>query len=292
MRHQSELLRFRGQGDKTLYNPTVPFLCRGKQWIAARVESLDSETDSQTRFFADQDGCYVLDPTMPSFDLQDPTICMIDGKYVLAGVRVFQQEGGLGWQTDFFMGKDIASLEYFASGPRWMKDIRLVDLGDAVGVFTHPHGGAYGLGQIGYFELDHVTDLSNLDQQHFADATLLKGIFSDGQWGGVSQAIRLTDEKIGVIGHIAHKSDLDGMVRKHYRAMSLVFDRKRHVFSHKQILAQRSDFPGSPAKASPILDDVVFPAGIAFQEDECWLYAGLSDYCCGRIRIRNPFQDE
>ncbi|HEB83921.1 MAG TPA: DUF1861 family protein, partial [Bacteroidetes bacterium] len=136
-----EILRFTGPDVEgvDVYNPTAPFMDRGRLTLAARVESHDSETDSRVMFFVERRGAWTRDTDTPVFPLQDPFICRVGDEWVTGGVRF--PVGNNSWRTDFYRGPDLLHLEHFASGPLGMKDIRPVELEDGrIGVFTRPQG--------------------------------------------------------------------------------------------------------------------------------------------------------
>lgn len=278
----SQILSIKGLNKKTAYNPTIPFKHNGKEYIGLRVESLSSEIDSRIMFACRENDSWKVNSS-PSFNLQDPALMQIAGNLLLAGVYVEKFRKGLRWKTDFYYGSSIDTLEKIASGPWGMKDIRLVDLKDRIGVFTRPQRKKFRKGKIGYLEIGSLDELASVD---WYSAKILNRLFDRKSWGGVNQALRLSDSKIGVIGHTAY-ADKKG---KHYSAMSFVFDVNTLKYSDYKIIATRSDFPSSISKRSPELDDVVFPSGVVGVKNKFVdLYVGISDYCCGKIRIRNPF---
>lgn len=278
----SQILSIKGKGNKIVYNPTVPFQHKGKEYIGLRVESLGSELDSRIMFAHKQANIWVID-SLPSLHLQDPALMQIGNNLLLAGVHVQKARKGLRCKTDFYYGTTIDSMEKIASGPWGMKDIRLVDLEDRLGVFTRPQKGRWGKGKIGYLEIGSLDELSETD---WYSAKILEGLFNKNSWGGVDQVLKLSCNKLGIIGHVAYADKLG----KHYSAMSFVFDINTRTYSDYKIIAKRSDFPSSPAKRSPELDDILFPAGITNVKNKYVdLYTGLSDYCCGKMRIMNPF---
>ena len=244
----SQILSIIGLNKKTAYNPTVPFKHKGKEYIGLRVESINSELDSRIMFAFKNKDEWVIESS--SFALQDPAIMHIAGKLLLAGVYVEKFRKGLRWKTDFYYGADISNMEKIASGPWGMKDIRLVEMDNKIGVFTRPQNRQFRKGKIGYLEINSLDELANLD---WHSATLLEGLFDSKSWGGVNQALRLSDSKIGVIGHEAY-ADKKG---KHYSAMSFVFDVNTKEYSDYKIIAKRSDFPLSLSKRSPELDDIL-----------------------------------
>jgi len=280
-------LHFKGESieGKDVYNPTAPFIDKNVKYIAARVESRDSETDSKVMFFKNgNNDVWDLDSGLPTFDLQDPFITRINDKLVFGGVKTFYKENSLYWKTVFYRGADISSLEQFAESPTGMKDIRLVELPDGkIGIFTRLQRGEYGLGKIGFKTINALEDLALTD---FYDAHILE-IFSEGQWGGANELHHIGNGTIGVLGHLAYFSQ--DKKRKHYSAITFTFDYHTLKASDMKLIARRSDFPKGPSKRFPELEDVVFPGGLIIQPDYAELYVGLSDTQAGKIRIPYPF---
>ena len=284
---ESKILQIRNVNGKTAYNPTTPFKDEGASYMGVRVESLDSELDTKT-YFAHKlrDESWEINDSLSPLPLQDPACMKINDELYIAGVKVRDTINGVLWNQEFYRGDSIKNLEHFASGPEGMKDIRLVDLGDRVGVFTRPKGKIGGLGKIGYLEIGKIDELQELSETDWYNAPSINGLFEDGTWGGVNQALRLHDGTIGVIGHKAHKTEFDGVLQKHYYAISFIFNPVTKIVSSFRTIAERKDFPESPSKRSPELSDIIFPAGI---DKEFNLYSGLSDYCIGVKKIKNPF---
>lgn len=291
---ESAILSFEGQGGKTVYNPTAPFKYNGRSYMGVRVESLESELDSKTMFAYKQSKSWMIDTSLPSLPLQDPSLIQLGNSVLLVGVHVEDGRANLIGRTDFYYGPEIDRLEHIASGPWDIKGIRLIDLGDRLGVFTRPQLGEWGKGKIGYLEICSLDELKGMSETDWHSAKILEGLFNKDEWGGVNQVVKLSEDMFGIIGHVAHAAHdtgANGELRKHYYAMSFVFNISTKTYSDYKIIAQRSDFPPSQSKRSPELDDILFPAGIANVKNShnVDLYAGISDYCCGKIRIPNPF---
>ena len=88
----------------------------------------------------------------------DPFWAEIKGELVFGGVEVFPHPtipGAPGWRTNFYRGPSPDKLEYFASGPDGMKDIRLIELPNE-SVCSPPAGRSRGRGTIGYVEIDEL----------------------------------------------------------------------------------------------------------------------------------------
>jgi len=287
---ESKILSFVNKKGKIVYNPTVPFEYQGKKYIGVRVESLDSELDSQTFFACERDenaNLWEIDYSLDSLPLQDPSYVKINGKIFISGVRVQREEGGIKWKQEIYIGDSIKNLEYFTSGPEGMKDIHLVNLKGKVGVFTRPQGKVWGKGKIGYLEVGNIDELRTFSEEDWYNAKIIEGLFDGDYWGGVNQAIKLSEEEVGVIGHIAHQTiNRENELEKHYYGMAFRFNPGKWFQSKFKIIAKRNDFPPSPSKRSPELNDVIFLAGIDNTDN---LYCGLSDFCNGRKKTVNLF---
>jgi len=284
----SKILKFEGVGNRDVYNPTAPFLDCGITYIAARTESRDIETDSQSVFFRErEDGVWYPEDDLPAFPLQDPFICRIKEELVFGGVRF--PVGNKSWRTDFYRGKNISSLKKFSEGPIGMKDIRLIELpGGGIGVFTRPMGKIGGRGTIGFMTVDTLDSLVDADLMM---ANLIHGQFTGEQWGGVNAVYVLSKNELGALGHFAHFTQgKNGRLIKHYYAMVFKFDFLKRKAAPLKIIAKRKDFPPGESKRTPELDDVVISGGFVFLDNEnVEFYAGLSDTQVGKMVMRNPF---
>jgi len=283
---RGERLRFGGVGNRDVYNITAPFTDRGEPVIAGRVEPRDSE-DSEVMFFREQGGVWHPRRGDPVFPLQDPFFSRIHGELVVGGVETFPdpaKPGMVNWRTRFYRGRDVRTLEPFASGPDGMKDIRLVELSDGrIGVFTRPQGEVGGRGIIGYTE---IGSLDELTADAILSAKLLTEQFHPDEWGGVNEAHLLANGLIGVLGHIAH---YDAQMNKHYYPMVFAYDPRTHTASAMEIIAVREDFPPGPAK-HPRLANVLFSGGLVRKGNGlAELYVGVSDAEAHRIVLPDPF---
>ncbi len=282
---KSEKLIFNGVTKQDVYNIAAPLL-EGEEWIIpARVEPRSSE-NSQVMFFRQHEDKWMLATDLPQFNLQDPFWTHIHDELVFGGVEIFPHPmitDALSWRTKFYRGANLSNLEYFASGPDGMKDIRLAELPDgSIAVFTRPQGEVGGRGTIGYTQ---IASLNELTPQTIMDATLLEQ-FVPEEWGGANEVHLLADGALGVVGHIAH---FDQSGARHYYGMTFVFDPIQRQASPMQIIGTRSDFPSGASKR-PDLQDVLFSGGLMRLKDgTAWLYAGLSDAEAGRILIPDPF---
>lgn len=295
----------------TVYNP-APVVIDGHLHIWARVEERTDERNSAVMLFkpGKNEGEWDIVEGAPVFKgLQDPFYCgIIDGYHVFGGVQINEGEGTphLGYRTVFYRYKNSytelvdpqgGTVAPFAMGPKYMKDIRLIQIENGrIGVFTRPQGGGQfgGRGRIGYFEIASLDELeealAQFDKQKDLK-TLISGLFIDGsmgdeEWGGANQLFLLSGGKIGVLGHIA---GFNGDGKKDYYPITFVFDPETKSVSHIQIIAIAAQFPPVEAKKGD-LGSILFSGGLVRSDEEgySWLYVGIGDSKGGRIRIEDP----
>lgn len=289
VKKQPEKLNFIGVEGYDVYNITAPFMDEGRRVIAGRVERRESE-EANIRFFVEQeDGSWLLETTLPSFPFQDPFIQFIHGEVILGGVETFSLEHDptkLGWKTVFYKGKTIRTLEKLITGPKGMKDIRLVGLSNnKIGVFTRPQHKSIAKGGRGKIGFQVIEGIDNLNETMLLSTPILDQ-FVDEEWGGVNAAYLLQNENIGVLGHIAC---FDASENRHYYSMVFEIDLKTSKVSEMKLLAKRAQFLQGAAKR-PDLEDVIFSGGILFKnESTIELYVGVSDAEAQYITVGNPF---
>ncbi|ACV57355.1 conserved hypothetical protein [Alicyclobacillus acidocaldarius subsp. acidocaldarius DSM 446] len=286
---RAEKIRFRGVDGRDVYNIAAPLIDEGRAIIPARVEPRDSEFSEVIFFHEAPDGVWSRAEGLRTFrGLQDPFHARIHGELVFGGVEIWTNpfhNYEIEYRTVFYRGNSVGDLRLFAVGPQWMKDIRLVELPDGrVGVFTRPNGSRYGgQAQIGWTILSSLDDLS---PDSILKAECLPDRFHPGEWGGVNEAQLLDDRTIGVLGHIAYRSE-DGSL--HYKAMCFSLHLDEEIVTPVRVIAERSDFLWGDAKR-PELADVVFSGGLVRYEDgTAHLYAGVSDAEAQRLLIPDPF---
>jgi hypothetical protein len=222
--------------------------------------------------------------------MQDPLIAKYGHGYVLGGVKVSAPEdtqSDIQYRTEFLLSADLEKFTKFAEGPLRMKDIRILPLTesdeDEIAVFTRPQGEVGGRGKIGFAKVSGLHALTTMD---FLKAKIIEGQFKEEEWGGVNELHLLEDGRIGVLGHIAY---FDEENKKHYYAMSFIFDPQTEVATPLRVIATRKNFPSGPAKR-PELDDIIFPGGLIRNQDgTAMLYVGLSDTSAGQLTIPDPF---
>lgn len=284
----SEKLSFMGVGTRDVYNLTAPFKANFRsqehEILAARVELRESE-DSETIFFEKAGEHWRPLAGTPVWKLQDPFFSKVEGELIIGGVQTFAQtDGGTGYYTVFYRGKDLADLKPFARGPNGMKDIRLLEASSGkIVVLTRPQGKIGGRGKIAVTVID---DLESLGPDSIGKATVLEGLFSPEQWGGVNELHRLKDGRIGVLGHIAM---FDTAGNRHYYPMAFTLDAVTHQRSPMKILLRRSQLPPGASKR-PDLADVLFSGGLVRGENgTAVLYVGAGDAEAYRVAIPDPF---
>lgn len=282
----SKILEFLNVGDRDVYNIAAPFSYQGETVLAGRVEARDSENAEINLFRETVAG---WDPLLklPEFvGLQDPCVTTVGGRVLLGGVRfpcVFE-DGTEGWQMDFYLESEAGEFELVFSGPKKMKDIRMLELSDGrILVLTRPQGAKGGSGRIGYVVVDSLKDVT---VEAIDAAPLLDGLCEDHEWVGANEAHILANGKIGVLGHVAYFGEAG---QRHYYAMAFVLDVDTGDVSPTEIIARRADFPDGPSKR-PDLVDVLFSGGlIRLGDGRARLYVGLSDAQAGSVEIADPF---
>ncbi|CAM4382033.1 DUF1861 family protein [Paenibacillus typhae] len=289
------ILTFHGVEGFDVYNISIPFEKDGKRYLFGRVERREEWARSWVRLFEEtgQDDWTLVRGGM-IYTLEDPYVSLIAGEVVLGGTHVQYESGRVKTYFGYFYrGTDLHDLHYFTTGPNKMKDIRLVGLPDGrIGVFSRPRGaetrGKYGSeSMIGFTVIDH---LDQLTAEVIEQAPYIRGIFGEGEWGGVNQAYLLDSGKIGIIGHICYRDkDESGGEVKVYLNMSFVFDPQTRESEDLKLIGSRTCYPPGPAK-TPHLVDCAFTSGIVMRQDgKADLYSGIGDCQAGRITIDDPF---
>ncbi|HPA60839.1 MAG TPA: DUF1861 family protein [Clostridia bacterium] len=295
-KHESSLLSFIGVEGFDVYNCSIPFEWKGQTYIYGRVEKRQEWARSRVRLFrrVEKDR-YSLVPQSMIYQLEDPFISLIGGQLVLGGTHVVKSAGNIDFLYGYFYrGTELEDLHYFTTGPKNMKDIRLVDMGDGrVGVFSRPRGKAvleaHGSESVVGFAI--VPSLDDLTADIVEDAPVIENMFAANEWGGCNQCYLLDSGLIGIIGHKSYPEKTnEGLVLAVYTNISFVFDPKSHSIVDEKIIATRASFPGYTPK-KPELVDCAFASGIWFRQDgRADLYSGVGDTAQGRVVVDNPFK--
>lgn len=287
---ESAVLKFVGVNGYDVYNCSAPFVWRGKRYMYGRVEKPHEWARSRTMLFVEtaSDVWTRVENSM-IYQTEDPNIAVIGGKLVLGGVFVRYSRGeGAGVFNFFYRGNDLEDMYYFTTGPRDMKDIRLVELADGkIGVFSRPRFAKAdengSLSCMGYTQIDTLDELCD---EVIESARPIPDVFGKGEWGGPNQAYFLESGNIGIVGHKAYTLYGDTQA---YISVAWVFDPVSRRMLDEKILATTASFPAVRPKLARITD-CTFPSGICMRSDgKCDLYSGLSDSCEGRVAIEYPF---
>ncbi len=293
--YERAALTFHGVEPMDVYNPSIPFDWQGQTYIYGRVENRGDWARSTVRLFARSGpDDWTAVPGAMIYPLEDPYVARIDGELVLGGTHVRIRQGQIdAYYAYFYRGADLRDLVYFTTGPKFMKDIRLVQLADGrVGVFSRPQGAEIlrqtgSLAQVGFTIIDRLADLN---AEVIAAAAYIPGLFGPGEWGACNQAYLLADGQVGVIGHRSYQTPRPGdEPLLSYLNIAFVFDPLRHAAHDLRIIGTRACYPDGPSKR-PDLADVAFTAGIVRNAPgRVDLYSGLGDAGVGRIVIDDPF---
>ncbi len=293
--YESAVLTFHGIEGFDVYNCSIPFTWEGKEYIYGRVEKREEWARSWVRLF-EKTGKdeYTLVKEHMIYQLEDPYISIIQGEMVLGGTHVRKRSGEIDtFYGYFYHGLDLNDLNYFTTGPDYMKDIRLVELiNGRIGVFSRPRSEEirkkYGSGSMIGFAV--INSLNELNSEVIQNAKPIEGIFDKDEWGGCNQAYLLSNDMIGVIGHHGYEVKLeDGKSLAIYTNTSFEFNPVTFEVKNRKIIGTRSCYPAGPSKL-PDLIDCTFTSGISMREDgKVDLYGGMSDTMEGRITIDYPF---
>lgn len=285
---EASVLVFEGVPGYDVYNITAPFESNHGLVIAGRVEKRESEKSTIAFFKETVENHWQKIEGLPELHLQDPFVTVIDSELVLGGVEVFFGDNPteVKWRTCFYKGQTLEELTLFFEGPLGMKDLRFKQLNDGrILVLTRPQGAKGGRGKIG---VTLIKQLSEINQQLIEEAPLLLNQFTEEEWGGANEIHQLTDNTVGVLGHIAN---FDSAGNRHYYAFSFILELTTFTISHEKIMAERADFKKGPTKR-PDLSDVVFSGGLVLTEKSATLHAGISDAGAQKITCNHPFKED
>lgn len=293
--YESCVLTFLGVDGYDVYNTSIPFSWKGRQYLFGRVERRTEWARSWVRLFegTGKDE-WTLVGEAPWYQLEDPYISLIHDTVVLGGTHVrYNQSEILTYYGYFYKGKEIQDLYYYTTGPDYMKDIRLVELSNGkIGVFSRPRSEEIlkkyrSESMIGFTVIESLEELS---AEVIEQAPYIENVFGEGEWGGCNQCYLLESGRIGVIGHKCYKDEEHG--QSVYFNTAFVFDSETRQITDEKIIGTRSCYPAGPAKKDN-LQDCAFSSGIVMRDDGLVdLYSGIGDCKEGRIAIEYPFAQE
>lgn len=308
----SRKLIFTGVEGYDVYNCSIPFLWQGETYIFGRVEKRTEWARSWVYLFRQVgEDRFERVPDSMIYTLEDPYIAWIRGEMCMGGTYVVRMRNEVKtYWANFYRGKDIKNLYYFTTGPDYMKDIRLVDMGErGIGVFSRPRDEAtrqkYGSASVVGFTT--IPTLDALDDQVVENARVIEGMFGEGEWGGCNQCYMLDSGYIGIIGHKCYqypwrerhpwdselpacaKEQEDDRTMNAYCNVAFVFDPVTHKLLEEKVIGTRTCYPDGPTKVFITLDSA-FTSGIVPRADgKCDLYSGICDAEEGVITIDAPF---
>ncbi len=292
--YEAVKLSFIGVDGMDVYNCSIPFEWKGKEYIYGRLEYRNEWARSWVALFEktgnDQ---YTLVKDSMIYQLEDPYIAVVQGELTMGGTHVRKRGGKIDtYYGYFYRGTELDNLYYFTTGPDYMKDIRMIDLQNGkIGVFSRPRSkeieDKYGsASMIGFATINNLDELTD---EVILNAPVIEGLFDKGEWGGCNQAYLLDNGKIGVIGHQSFNELRDGVELAVYLSIAFEFNPDSFAVTNNKVIATRSCYPKGEAKL-PSLIDCTFTTGIVPRSDgKADLYGGLGDIEEGRIVIDYPF---
>ncbi|MEO5646686.1 MAG: DUF1861 family protein [Candidatus Paceibacterota bacterium] len=321
---KSCLLSFEGiKSDETVYNP-CPFVMNNELCLLGRVEAFTSEISHVHQFrktpaSAESSGAAKWQSQELSFlNVQDPFLACINNTKIIGGVALDFSEPFAGiykienYRTSFY---DFETKEKIIDGPNGMKDIRLVDLGDSIGVFTRPRSEENGVVHSS-IQFSTVSSLEEITAEMISAISIdplkkVQGFFNNNEWGGVNSVYQLEDGWLGVLGHIAyyseHKTDespdrahTDEHMRK-YAAIAFEFNPKTNAVTHPVIILARNNLATEVRAKREDLHNVIFPGGFVFLRraealaeagsdiENVLFFYGLGDAHVGVSELPYPF---
>jgi uncharacterized protein YifN (PemK superfamily) len=311
---RSCILAFEGiKEDETVYNP-CPFVQDGELCLLGRVEAFSSEISHVHQF--KKSGGKWKSQELSFLNVQDPFLACINNKKIVGGVALDFSEPFPGiytienYRTSFY---DFETKEKIIDGPNGMKDIRLVDLGDSIGVFTRPRSEENGVVHSS-IQFSTVSSLDEITADMIAAISVdplkkVQGFFNHNEWGGVNAVYQLQDRWLGVLGHIAYYSEhatdespdrahTDEHMRK-YAAIAFEFNPKTGAVTHPVIILARNNLATEAKAKREDLHNVIFPGGFIFETavtgsaiEKVLFFYGLGDAHVGVSELPYPFHHD
>ena len=289
-------LTFRGVDGYDVYNCSIPFGWHGGIYLFGRVEKREEWARSWVYLFRKTgDDLFERVPESMIYTIEDPYVAVIRGELCMGGTYVVRMRNEVKtYWANFYRGQDLMNLYYFTTGPDYMKDIRLVDMGEkGIGVFSRPRDKATEekYGSLSIVGFTTIRSLDELDDKTVGEAEVIDGMFETGEWGGCNQCYLLDSGYIGIIGHKCYHYDWeDGRKMQAYCNTAFVFDPETHTLLDEKVIGTRTCYPAGPAKVWNTAD-CAFTSGIVMREDgKCDLYSGIGDTEEGVVTIDYPFE--
>lgn len=309
---RSSILEFEGiHDDETVYNP-CPFVMNNELCLLGRVEAFTSEI-AHVHQFKKQNGKW-RSQELSFLHVQDPFLACINNRKIVGGVALDFSEPIAGiykienYRTSFY---DFETKEKITDGPDGMKDVRLVDLGDKIGVFTRPRSEENGVVHSS-IQFSTVASLDDITADMITNISIdplkkVKGFFNHNEWGGVNAVYQLKEGWLGVLAHIAYYSEhstaespdrahTDEHMRK-YAAIAFEFNPETNAVTHPVIILARNNILLEAKAKREDLHDVIFPGGFIFEKEAAGIeqvlfFYGLGDAHVGVSELPYPFHHE
>jgi hypothetical protein len=309
---RSCILDFEGvKEDETVYNP-CPFVLNNELCLLGRVEAYTSEV-AHVHQFKKREGKW-RSQELAFLHVQDPFLSCIQNRKIVGGVALDFSEPfpGIhkieGYRTSFY---DFETKEKIIDGPDGMKDIRLVDLGDKIGVFTRPRTEDFGIVHSS-IQFSTVSSIEEITAKLIGSISIdplkkVQGFFNHNEWGGVNAVYQLQDGWLGVLAHIAYYSEhstdespdrahTDEHMRK-YAAIAFEFHPDTGAVTHPVIILARNNLAMQVKAKRADLEQIIFPGGLIFETEgnrieTVLFFYGLGDAHVGVSELPYPFHHE
>lgn len=266
-----------------IYNPSSPVINPpGKYWYV-RVDGPCNRTKSIA--FQEVGSDFMVYPNATFDNHEDPSAINITCDNYIKKSQILYRAVEVkkyldndaevsGFRQVLYMGPTMDRLERVFEGLEGMKDLCPVRKNHAIktkrgqGFYTRPRFPGIpalgGDGQIGYTEIDSFSDLARMSPTKFDifHASLISYRFPDGQWGGVNDAVEITEEGpyFGsnlLLTHKAWKDFPQGKQNRHYVVTWLIHDIKKNTVINFDYNISRADvYPYGTCKNQNISQDL------------------------------------
>lgn len=296
--HKTSLIECKGIGEQTVYNP-FPFVENGELKLLARVEPREHEVSKVFEFSYSQGG-WIAEEKPKAENIQDPFVFQVGQEMFFGGVEVVESR-------PLFISNYRISLRKFSTGeevaygPWERKGVRLIDEGGKIGVFVRPRE-EFAQDVYSSINFDRVSSLSEITSE-FINALeknsdkKVEGFFGKNEWGGVNSVYMLEGGWLGVVGHLAHYTDIKdvyGNFTKKYTTIVFEFHPETKEVIPPRIVFSRADLNFTLIPKREDLQDVIYPGGFIFLTDEhvaprVLFFYGIVDAYVGVAELPYPF---
>ena len=263
---RSERFRITGLRNNAIFQLSSQIWINSKKYMIAEIEG-DNSRESKVVFIKKEKNYWIVDENSKCPKLSNIKIFNIHDKIILLG----KEEN----KMVIYSGDSINTLEKVKEYDD-VQDMVLINISNKIRIFFKRNG------KISYSEANNLEELYEGVLGH--SKIILD--FASGEWGSISQAILLNNDKIGILGYIARKSKVAG----NYFCYPFVFcfNPISYDTTSIRILLKRGELPDGDSK-SPELYNVVLPAGIVRKKNSATLYATIGELEGYNIEIKDPF---